>query len=119
MTTIKGKRKPKRVYNKFKPAKGKNEYKQMAVIMRAIGYPTKLSICETLMTGEKYVSDLAKTCKTSLALITHHLKDLRRAGLVTSELRGTHNRYAYRLNNWKKIKKVIDIVRVIASKENR
>jgi DNA-binding transcriptional ArsR family regulator len=67
-----------------------------AEIFKAMGDRTRLSILQTLFTGERCVTDLAKTLQMDAPRISFHLTRLKFAGLVIDERRG--QRVAYRLN---------------------
>jgi DNA-binding transcriptional ArsR family regulator len=70
-----------------------------AEVFRALGDPTRLAIYELVRTvspteghtaGElrNTVSEIAKEFDVSLSTVSHHLKELRRAGLIRCERRG-------------------------------
>ncbi len=71
----------------------------MATVFRALGDPSRLAIfelirsCEpdegeTLADLENSVSEIAGQFDLSLSTVSHHLKELRRAGLIRCERRG-------------------------------
>ncbi|HEX7472714.1 MAG TPA: metalloregulator ArsR/SmtB family transcription factor [Candidatus Limnocylindrales bacterium] len=68
-------------------------------VFRALSDPTRLAIYELVRTVspeegqtarelENSVSQIAKGFDLSLSTVSHHLKELRRAGLITCERRG-------------------------------
>jgi ArsR family transcriptional regulator len=68
-------------------------------VFRALGDPTRLAIYELVRSVspgegrsgtelENSVSQLAKQFDLSLSTVSHHLKELRRAGLIRCERRG-------------------------------
>ncbi len=59
-----------------------------AVILRAVGDPTRLAILESLLTHEKCVSDLVKELKRPQPYVSHHLRILRQAGLIEGQRDG-------------------------------
>lgn len=63
---------------------------------KALGDPTRLRLLSLIAaheTGEACVCDLTEPLALSQPTISHHLKVLREAGLVTSERRGTWVHY--------------------------
>lgn len=61
---------------------------ECAVILRAVGDPTRLTILESLLTQEKCVSDLVKELNRPQPYISHHLRILRQAGLIEGQRDG-------------------------------
>lgn len=56
---------------------------------RGLGDPTRLRIAAALMTGEELcVCDMAWVVSASQGLVSHHLRQLRTAGVVTSRKDG-------------------------------
>ncbi|HEY8648658.1 MAG TPA: metalloregulator ArsR/SmtB family transcription factor [Candidatus Limnocylindria bacterium] len=59
-------------------------------ILRAIAEPTRLAIVRQLAsTGEVCACDFTDRCGVSQPTVSHHLKVLREAGVVSCERRGT------------------------------
>ena len=54
-----------------------------ALRFRALGDETRLRILEILATGERCVGDLMDALELGQSLVSHHLRALRQAGLVT------------------------------------
>jgi ArsR family transcriptional regulator len=72
---------------------------ELAEVFRALADPTRLAIYELVRTVspeeghtpgqiENTVSEIAKGFDLSLSTVSHHLKELRRAGLIRCERRG-------------------------------
>ncbi len=71
---------------------------QAAELFRALGDPTRLAIYEAIRQGgpsehapadlRQSVSAIASQVDVSLSTVSHHLKELRRAGLIRCERRG-------------------------------
>lgn len=73
---------------------------RLAAIFKALSDPNRLAILQMLRDecggecrfeagGEgKTVSEIASCCEVGLSTVSHHLKELRRAGLVDCEKRG-------------------------------
>jgi ArsR family transcriptional regulator, arsenate/arsenite/antimonite-responsive transcriptional repressor len=69
----------------------------LAARFAALGDPVRLQLLSILATSEGgavCVCDLVEPVGRSQATVSHHLKILREAGLVTSERRGSNNWYA-------------------------
>ena len=59
-------------------------------ILQAIGEPTRLAIVRQLAAdGEVCACDFTDRCNVSQPTVSHHLKVLREAGVVSCERRGT------------------------------
>ncbi|WP_297650385.1 helix-turn-helix transcriptional regulator [Pseudonocardia sp.] len=68
------------------------EAADLAVAFKALGDPVRLRLLSLIAAhdgGEACVCDLSAPFQLSGPTISHHLKVLREAGLVTSERRGT------------------------------
>lgn len=59
-----------------------------AARFRALGDETRLRILEMLVSGESAVSELTAGVAVGQSLMSHHLRILREAGLVTDRRRG-------------------------------
>ncbi len=57
-------------------------------VFRALGDPVRLAIVNELRQGTRCACDLGKVAGVSPSLLSHHLKTLREAGLITGERRG-------------------------------
>jgi DNA-binding transcriptional ArsR family regulator len=56
--------------------------RQCAMVLKALGDETRLRILESLLIGEKCVTDLVQELKCSQPHASHHLRILRDSGLV-------------------------------------
>jgi len=65
-----------------------------ALRFRALGDETRLRLLEILAAGEQCVSDLMDTLGLGQSLVSHHLRTLREAGLVTVRRDGRRVHYA-------------------------
>ena len=68
-------------------------FEQFAVVAKALSHPNRLELLEFLGQGERGVDGLAEATGQSLANASHHLQQLRRAGLVASRTSGIHVLY--------------------------
>jgi ArsR family transcriptional regulator len=57
-------------------------------LCRALGDPVRLAIVNELRGGTRCACVLAEVLSVSPSLLSHHLKTLRSAGLITGERRG-------------------------------
>lgn len=62
--------------------------RQCAAILKAMGDETRLRILETLLMGEKCVTDLTEVLRCSQPHASHHLRILRDVGLVEGHRHG-------------------------------
>jgi ArsR family transcriptional regulator, arsenate/arsenite/antimonite-responsive transcriptional repressor len=75
----------------------KNIYKQVHVLsslLKLVGEPSRLKILCILKQGQHCVCDIKKHVNQSQSLISHHLKDLKEAELVTDEKKGLWSHYS-------------------------
>lgn len=80
-------------------AMGADAAAHVAATLKALGDPLRLrmlSLIATSPTGEACVCDLATVAEVSQPTVSHHLKLLKQAGLLTSERRGTWVYYRVR-----------------------
>lgn len=69
----------------------KLEYKQMSSLsslLKLIGEESRLKILCILKQGQHCVCEIQKHVNQSQSLISHHLKDLKEAGIVEDEKKG-------------------------------
>ena len=59
-----------------------------ALRFRALGDETRLRLLELLTTGERTVAELMEATALGQSLVSHHLRTLRSAGLVTTRRDG-------------------------------
>ncbi len=60
----------------------------MVEVFRALGDPVRWTIVNELRQGTRCACVLSDVADVSPSLLSHHLKTLREAGLITSERRG-------------------------------
>jgi len=80
-------------FNEFSPA-----HNELAELFRLLGHPARLSIVELLLHEPQglTVSDFVEALPLTQSTVSTHLKELRRSGLIDTEVEG---RYAVcRLN---------------------
>lgn len=65
---------------------------------QALGHPARLQLLSALHATELCVCDLAQVLGLSVATVSHHLKELRNAGLVTFRTEGRMAYYSLRDN---------------------
>jgi DNA-binding transcriptional ArsR family regulator len=68
-------------------------YELIAQVAHAIANPHRLELLDLLMQASRTVEQLAQASTLSIANTSQHLQRLKRAGLVTSERRGTTIHY--------------------------
>ena len=59
-----------------------------ATLLKTLGDDTRLRVVRQLMDGPKHVNEINKRMALDQSLLSHHLKILRSAGIVTSERDG-------------------------------
>lgn len=78
---------------------------------RALGDPVRLQLVSLLLTaseGETCACDLVEPVGRSQPTVSHHLKVLRAAGLVTSRRRGTNIVYSADVDQLAALRSVLD-----------
>ncbi|MEC5324655.1 ArsR/SmtB family transcription factor [Aurantimonas sp. A3-2-R12] len=68
-------------------------YAEFAVVAKALGSPHRLEMLEHLAQGERSVEGLAARVRLPLANVSHHLQQMKRAGLVAARRDGKFVRY--------------------------
>ncbi|WP_149361444.1 ArsR/SmtB family transcription factor [Lolliginicoccus suaedae] len=72
-----------------------NQTEDLAAMLKALGDPIRLQIATTLATstGSVCVCDITSLFTVSQPTVSHHLKVLREAGMVSAERHGTWMHY--------------------------
>lgn len=65
-----------------------------ASLLKVLADETRLAVMEQLLGGAKHVGEINATLGVEQSLLSHHLRVLRDAGLVTAERQGKQVRYA-------------------------
>ena len=65
-----------------------------ASVLKVLADETRLAVVEQLLTGSRCVAEINETLGVEQSLLSHHLKVLREAGLVTAERDGRQVRYS-------------------------
>ncbi len=64
------------------------DYKNRAVICKALGHPVRLYIVDRLAAGERCVCELREEIGLDISTVSRHLAALKNAGLISDEKRG-------------------------------
>ncbi len=72
-------------------------YEIRARIMKALAHPTRLFIVDQLAERERCVQELADMVEADVSTVSRHLSQLRNAGIVEAEKRGTQVFYSLRV----------------------
>lgn len=67
---------------------------ETASMLKAVADPDRLKIVESLRSGPKNVSELARILKSEIVNVSHHLGVLRKRKIVHSQKRGRFVHYA-------------------------
>ncbi len=79
---------------------------ELAVVMKALSDPTRLTILDMLMEGVQCNCYLGDRLGLPMNLISHHLKVLRQAGLVRTERDQVDARWIYHSVNQEELAKL-------------
>ena len=86
------------------------EYRAQAEIIKALAHPTRLFIVDELSRGERCVCELTDMIGVEMPTVSRHLSQLKAAGILEDEKRGSQVFYRLRvpcvLNFFKCIKAV-------------
>ena len=86
------------------------EYRAQAEIIKALAHPTRLFIVDELSRGERCVCELTDMIGVEMPTVSRHLSQLKSAGILEDEKRGSQVFYRLRvpcvLNFFKCIKAV-------------
>jgi DNA-binding transcriptional ArsR family regulator len=72
-------------------------YKAKAQIIKALAHPTRLFIVEELSRGERCVCELTDMIGVEMPTVSRHLSQLRNAGILEDEKRGSQVFYRLRV----------------------
>lgn len=75
----------------------KHEFKRissLSSLLKLVGEESRLKILRILRQGQHCVCEIEKHVNLSQSLISHHLKDLKNAGLITDEKKGLWVHYS-------------------------
>lgn len=70
------------------------EAETCATVLKVLADETRLAVVEQLMGGPKHVAEINEALEIEQTLLSHHLRVLRNAGLVTSERNGKNVVYS-------------------------
>lgn len=65
-----------------------------ASVLKVLADETRLAVVEQLLDGSKHVSEINQSLDVEQTLLSHHLRVLRDAGIVTCEREGKHMLYS-------------------------
>lgn len=71
-----------------------NDFTSLAGLLKLLAVPSRLSILNLLGSGPHCVCDIETHSKMSQTLISHHLSDLAKTGLIQSEKNGQFTDYS-------------------------
>jgi DNA-binding transcriptional ArsR family regulator len=78
-------------------AAAQNRYKDQARVLKALAHPTRLFIVDELARGERCVNDLTDMVGVEMPTVSRHLSQLKAAGILEDEKRGSQVFYRLRV----------------------
>jgi ArsR family transcriptional regulator len=78
-------------------AAAQTQYKAQARILKALAHPTRLFIVDELSRGERCVCELTGMIGVEMPTVSRHLSQLRNAGILDDEKRGSQVFYRLRV----------------------
>lgn len=86
-----------------------DEQNAIALFAKAFGHPARVAILQQLFKIEGcYCGDLVNEIGLAQPTISQHLKELKHLGLIKGNVEGTSVCYCIDLENWKKMKTIIN-----------
>ncbi len=73
------------------------QFKEQAKVMKALAHPTRMFIVDELSRGERCVCELTEMIGAEMPTVSRHLSQLKSAGLVDDEKRGSKIFYRLRV----------------------
>ena len=86
------------------------ELTAVADICKVLSDPHRLRIMKALVEGEKCASELLADFTISQPTLSHHMKTLVEAGLLTEKKRGKRTYYAIDRHTWDEFMLVLDTI---------
>jgi DNA-binding transcriptional ArsR family regulator len=78
-------------------ATAQTRYESQARIMKALAHPTRLFIVDELARGERCVCELTEMVGVEMPTVSRHLSQLKAAGILEDEKRGSQVFYRLRV----------------------
>lgn len=92
------------------------DYESYAKVMQALSDPKRVKIVDMLSCGELCACDILEQFDFTQPTLSHHMKVLLNADLITVEKRGTWHHYS--LNETKVNQLVTDTIQITSEKNN-
>lgn len=73
------------------------QFREQAKVMKALAHPTRMFIVDELSRGERCVCELTDMIGAEMPTVSRHLAQLKTAGLVTDDKRGSKIFYRLRV----------------------
>ena len=85
---------------------------QVAFILKTIAHPLRISIISLLVANDKLcVNDICSLLKSEQSLTSHHLSNMKLAGILGSERKGKN------INYYLKMTEVVDVIKCMSKCE--
>ncbi|MCF1684414.1 metalloregulator ArsR/SmtB family transcription factor [Tetragenococcus halophilus] len=82
------------------------DYLRLSKIMKAIADPNRLQILDMISTGEKCACDILDDFQFTQPTLSHHMKVLIEAGIVTARKEGKWHYYSLIIENVEEFQKL-------------
>ena len=89
------------------------EITKATIICKALGDVNRMSIVQTLTTGEKCACELLESLDITQSTLSYHMKILEECQLVTSRNDWRNTYYSLDCNTWQSFKKFIEKISCI------
>lgn len=81
--------------------KASPDTQQLVLVSKALSDPTRLSILRNIAAGQGRCGEVRECLGVSAATLSHHMKELERAGLITSQREGRFVNATIEKKAWK------------------
>lgn len=82
---------------------------EISLFAKALGHPARIAILQYLFKTQSCVcGDIVNEIGLAQATISQHLKELKQCGLIKGNIEGTSVCYCIDIDNWMKMKKVMN-----------
>ena len=83
---------------------------KLAAWAKAIGHPARIAILEHLMKVKGCIcGDLVDVLPLSQSTVSQHLKELKKAGIISGEIEGVRTCYCIDEKTWQEMQQVLNI----------
>ena len=88
----------------------KDHQNRLAALAKAMGHPARIAILEHLIKVKGCVcGDLVDVLPLSQSTVSQHLKELKKAGIISGEIEGVRTCYCINKKNWQDMQQFLNL----------